>query len=937
MNHYQSKYWATALSLKFASNSIRGLSQSIANARVDLNPHQVRAALFALQSPLSKGVILADEVGLGKTIEAGLVIAQRWAEKKRSILLIVPAFLRKQWENELKDKFYLPSRILDSKLDDPFPSANEILICSYNYAAKNAKDLRRHWDLVVIDEAHRMRNVYKTSNKQAKAISEALQENFQGNGFKVILLTATPFQNHLMELYGLISVIDPYVFGDEETFKSQFVMPKDEELKSAALKSLRQRIDPFFIRTLRKQVREYIPFTNRIALTHEFTPSDDEDRLYQAVSAYLQKEDLAALPNSQRQLITLVLRKLLASSSFAITNTLKGMVKRLEQEAGPRHILEEMDPDQLASLDEDLKEQLTSTFPDQETRDQKEKIRQEAEELRSYLGLAEKIQRNSKGETLLIALEEAWKKAKELGAPRKAVIFTESVRTQKYLYEHLSAYGYAGQIVRINGSNNDPDSKAIYAAWLSQNPESSIGSKAVEMKTALVDHFRSSGIILLATEAAAEGVNLQFCSLVINYDLPWNPQRVEQRIGRCHRYGQKHDVVVVNFVNTRNAADQRVFELLKEKFKLFDGVFGASDEILGAIGNGIDIEMRIHQVYQTARDPEQIQAAFDALQRDLDEQIQLNLKQTSQNLLDHFDEDVTYLLKMQQEEASDTVSQRERWFRSFIAAELGNAINSHSKTIKIPGFPKLCTFDWKEAERLGIHFLREDDPFIQPLIQQAKERSLPPAELTFDYSSYRGKITLLDSLVGSTGWLDISLLDLETFEQEQQLVYAAVTDRGKVLDPEVCEKLFQLSSCVAPLSSCQLPEDTLCEIREQQKNRSLAEAESKAGSHYDKEAGKLDAWADDLKERLEKDLKDLDKDIREHRKRAAAAQSLADKIQIQQTIKSLEKERSQKRLALFQEEDRIDATRDSIIEKYSNSLRPKSSLMPILQVRFKII
>jgi adenine-specific DNA-methyltransferase len=925
MNFYQSKYWANALTLKSASNSIRNLSRSISNASVDLNPHQVRAALFALQSPLSKGAILADEVGLGKTIEAGLVIAQRWAEKKRNILLIVPAFLRKQWETELREKFYLPTRILDSKGgDSPFDSTGEILICSYQFAAQRAQHLKKDWDLVVIDEAHRMRNVYKNSNKQARAITDALEKAPK------LLLTATPLQNNLLELYGLISVIDPYVFGDEASFKDQFVLSRDEESRNRILK---KRIEPLIIRTLRKQVKEYIPFTNRIALTHEFVPNDDEQQLYEAVSAYLQREDLAALPNSQRQLITLVLRKLLASSSFAITHTLRGMVERLEKEAGPRHLLEEMDPDQLAAIDEELKERLQSTLPDLGTREQRENIRKEAQELRSYLELAEKIRKNNKGETLLIALEEALKKADELGSAHKAVIFTESTRTQAYLYEHLSANGYNGQIVRINGSNNNPDSQAIYESWLESNEsKSKPGSKAVEMKGALIDHFRKSATLLIATEAAAEGVNLQFCSLVINYDLPWNPQRVEQRIGRCHRYGQKHDVVVVNFVNTRNEADKRVFELLREKFKLFDGVFGASDEILGAIESGIDIEMRIHEVYQTARTTEQIKSAFDQIQRELDEQIQLNLQQTRRHLLDHFDEDVTSLLKFQQNQTTETLTQREKWLQSLISGELG--VEKITSTFKVPGYSDPCTFNWQESQKTGAHFLREDDPPVFSIIQQAIARGTPPAELHFNYSEYDHKISLVEPLIGTSGWMSLSLLEIKSFEKEQHLIFAGMTDDGITLDSETCEKLFQLPALGFSTS---LTPPTFEEMFTSQSASIISEVESRAGSLYENEVEKLDAWSDDLKLRLEKELKSLDKEIRDHRKKAATAPSLAEKLQIQQTIRALEKQRSQKRTALFEEEDRIDAERDSMIEKCSNSVHPQSSLTPLFQVRFKVI
>lgn len=258
MTKFHAKYLAHALTLKHASDNIENLTRSIANARVDLNPHQVRAALFALQSPLSKGVILADEVGLGKTIEAGLVIAQRWAERRRHILLIVPAFLRKQWEQELRDKFFLPVKILDSKKlkeaqsageTNPFKTNSHIVICSYSFAVDQAHHLKAvNWDLAVIDEAHRLRNVYKSSNKQAKSITETLAEKPK------LLLTATPLQNNLMELYGLVSIIDPHTFGDPESFRCQFIQAQGDEL---CYQQLRERLRPLAIRTLRKQVQGY--------------------------------------------------------------------------------------------------------------------------------------------------------------------------------------------------------------------------------------------------------------------------------------------------------------------------------------------------------------------------------------------------------------------------------------------------------------------------------------------------------------------------------------------------------------------------------------------------------------------------------------------------------------------------------------------------------
>ena len=206
---------------------------------------------------------------------------------------------------------------------------------------------------------------------------------------------------------------------------------------------------------------------------------------------------------------------------------------------------------------------------------------------------------------------------------RKAIIFTESKRTQEYLLNLLADTPYGDGIVLFNGTNSDQRAQAIYKDWLKRHEGTDriTGSKTADTRAALVEHFKERGKVMIATEAGAEGINLQFCSLVINYDLPWNPQRIEQRIGRCHRYGQKHDVVVVNFVDRSNEADARVYELLSQKFQLFEGVFGASDEVLGAIGSGVDFERRIAEIYQNCREPEEIKSSFEQLQLDLSGEI----------------------------------------------------------------------------------------------------------------------------------------------------------------------------------------------------------------------------------------------------------------------------------------------------------------------------
>src|ERR1700688_4291882 len=314
MTNYHAKYFAHELTRRFASDSVEKLTSVLSDAQVDLNPHQIEAALFAFRNPLSRGAILADEVGLGKTIEAGLLIAQKWAEQKRRVLVIVPANLRKQWSQELADKFFLPSAILENRtFNEAIKAGNlnpfqqdSLIICSYQFARRMEPYIRQtQWDLVVIDEAHRLRNVYKPTNKIANAIKQAVAP------FRKVLLTATPLQNSLLELYGLVSIIDDFAFGDLKTYRARFTRLGND----ADFTDLKKRLRPICKRPLRKQVLEYVKFTNRHALVQEFVPSPDEQRLYDLVSEYLQQPALYALPASQRSLMTLILRKLLASST----------------------------------------------------------------------------------------------------------------------------------------------------------------------------------------------------------------------------------------------------------------------------------------------------------------------------------------------------------------------------------------------------------------------------------------------------------------------------------------------------------------------------------------------------------------------------------------------------------------------------------------------
>lgn len=945
---YHSQYWAHALTLRGSGGEIAALSRSIANARVDLNPHQIDAALFALRSPFTNGVILADEVGLGKTVEAGIVLSQRWAERRRRILIIVPAMLRKQWQQELSEKFFIPSEILDAQVvgrllrndsSNPFDQKDKAVICSYNFAAAKAAAIAQvPWDIVVIDEAHRLRNLHRSRTRlqsnpaTQKTIAHRITEAV-GKSPK-LLLTATPLQNSLLELYSLVSVIDEHIFGDVRSYREQFTNSNDELSRNVQLK---QRIAPVCTRVLRKQVTEYIPFTNRVPITQEFLPTNQEQALYDDITAYLQREALYALPAGQRQLITMVLRKLLASSTFAIARTLRRLADRLD--SLQRH-LDLLDEEDLEGIDELADEYGENADEEMKGEIEPEKLKGELEELRRYAEFAASIANNAKGDALLPALRTAFAKAEALGAPRKAVIFTESRETQAYLYDLLIANGYEERIATINGTNNQPHHAMIYERWLAKHRETErvTGSRAVDMKAAIVEYFRDEATILIATEAAAEGVNLQFCSLVVNFDLPWNPQRVEQRIGRCHRYGQKHDVVVVNFLNRRNEAEKRVYELLSEKFRLFDGVFGASDEILGALESGVDIERRIAIVYQTCRTNAEIQAAFDTLQAELDAKIQARLAATRQALLEHFDEDVRSRLKVSRKQTLESLSQREQWLLDLTRVELDGQVQFDSQQPRFlysgadagHGWYNL---DWKTAETAGEHFYRQDHPLAQRLIERSIARKLPAVEITLDYTNHPSKISVLEPLVGHSGWLEVSKLAVSAIEIDEFLIFAAQTDQNHVLDEDVCHKLLSLP---ATLGHEILDVPDLAEQRNSEISARLSEINSRSTRFFDEEVIKLDHWSEDLKLSLEHEIKELDKQIRDLRRSAALAQSLQDKLAHQKQLREFERSRNAKRRELFDAQDAIDGQRDALIGNIEKQLKHTKIVQPLFTVRWEM-
>ncbi|MBR8087526.1 DEAD/DEAH box helicase family protein [Burkholderia vietnamiensis] len=968
---YHAKYYAHELTRRHAADGVDRLSQSLFDASVDLNPHQIEAALFALRNPLQEGVLLADEVGLGKTIEASLVICQHWAERRRCLLVICPASLRKQWAQELHDKFAVPTTVVDA-VSLRKRAAGDILatlqsmvgkavvIMSYQFAAKLEAELRAvPWDVVVIDEAHKLRNAHRASNRTGQALKRAL------DGRKKLLLTATPLQNSLMELYGLSTLIDEHLFGDETAFRKQFMN------SSAGMDELRARLASFAKRTLRREVLEYIKYTERKALTQPFEPTDDEQSLYERISAFLQREDSYALPKQQRHLTALILRKLLASSSHAVAATLITIRERLERllagtaaDDGSQLVEQLIAEDDLEQdyLEEEAGEDEYSAgdtqFSAENVGDSKlnpNAVRAEIAELTAFIDAAEALQTDTKAQALLKALTLGFRKMAELRAPRKAIIFTESKRTQEYLHRFLSANGYVGKLVLFSGTNSHEDSAAIYQRWLEEfkGTDRVTGSPQVDRRTALIDHFRkddgSGAEIMIATEAAAEGVNLQFCALIINYDLPWNPQRVEQRIGRCHRYGQRFDVVVINFLNTRNQADQRVLELLTEKFNLFSGVFGASDEVLGRIEGGLDFEKRILQIYDTCRQPEEIEAAFNALQAELEEVIADRIKDTQAQLLENFDEDVHDRLKLRLDEAEARLDKLGRWFWGVTRFALNERARfdeqayafslSHPPEGIAPQAPvgRYQFIRGSAQPDMLAHAYRLSHPLGEWSIATGINAPTPLATLKLDYGKHGARVSVVEMLRGKCGWLTLVRLEVSAFETTEALLFSGITDDGQVLDQEACEKLMTIPAAGEPTAIQDAGPRSLAANSQRLVEATIAEVLEANQRLFNEERDKLERWADDKLLAAEEALKNTKARIAQLKRDARKAATLQEQDGLQRELSELERKQRRLRQEIFAVEDEIIEKRDALIASLQQRLQEKTETQTLFTLRWQVV
>lgn len=935
---FSTRYFSEKLKLNISSENVGRIGQTLFNSKISLNPHQIESALFYFKNPFSNGVILADEVGLGKTIEAGIIISQTWCERKRRILIISPASLIKQWQEELNTKFNLNAEILDRKnynsylkrgYDNPFDVMNKIFICSTNFASSEYMNIKNsNIDLVVIDEAHNLRNVYSKSNTMAKNILEGVIDK------KKVLLTATPFQNSLMELYGITRYINNDLFGDPSYFKYKYIRNYQDNLTE-----LRERLNLICKRTLRKQAEKYIKYSKRITNTFEFTQNDKEQILYNKITDLILDLRFERIFGKGRtQLIILIFRKLLSSSTYAVIGTLESIRNNIQNkkidEIIDNELMEEIqeDEDYIDEIEDEEKNDIDNTILDIFIK-----------KIDECIELAKSIEIDTKAQKLLEALNYSFDIIeKDKNRNKKILIFTESRRTQDYLYDLLLKNNY-NKVLKFNGSNNDKIAKEIYSNWSEKQNQEAIrrNSKVSNIRQALLESFKNDFDIMIATEAAAEGLNMQFCSVMINYDLPWNPQRVEQRIGRCHRYGQINDVVVINMLNSSNAIDKRIYELLSQKMFLFNDVFGASDEILGRLEGTNELQKNIIEIYKKCRKPEDIDKAFDELQKLYEQDINSKMIETRKQLLDNFDEDI-------QKKFDNTLDETKKYLKEFETDfwrvlnfclkdfAIFNEEDYSFKIIKENQYLPLGEYTILKEIASGRNIVTPNDTFGSKIIEEYYNKNEINGNVEFDLSNYKYRIKELEKIKNKSGIMFLSKLSISSFEENEFLLLDGILEDGTILDQESCQKIMRLFS--NKYSICTIKEnDELSKNHQLHIDSIVKTISEKNADMFAKESLEINRWAEDMTGSIQLKANILREKRKEKQRLLDYAITSVEQEELEKEISDLTKKIKNMWLELSDAEESVEEKRRNMISKLKREQMKTTTINKIFAIEFKVV
>ena len=849
-------------------------------ARIDPNPHQIDAVTFALRRLREGGCILADEVGLGKTIEAALVIAQSRAEGAERVLLIVPKSLIGQWQDELLNLFGIQAREHQTNFFGP-----GVYLVGREFAGSERGagllGAVSPFDLVVIDEAHEifagLHKRYGRDGLYDETSDEALMAH-RVRGFlrtaPVLLLTATPMQNSLAELWGLVQYVEPTgtLLGDITTFRQVFCSEDDRTLIPGQEHELQRRLAIVLQRTLRRQAQEFLdrPFTQRRCRLYEYTMSDDERSLYDDVTEYLLQPSLYAFAGRQRRLLLIGFHRRMASSIPALATSLENVAARLRRLGTGQPVtgdaiemLHDLEEDQ--DVEESSEEAPVPVNPGA--------VAVELARVDDFVARARSLPHDAKARSFQDAIRVVLDLGRDGRGSGKAVVFTESITTQEYLRKLLLGIGLEDEeITLFRGTNDSARAQQAHARWLEEEgsklPPGSRPTREVAARLALVHEFRTRSKVLVCTEAGAKGLNLQFCETVINYDLPWNPQRIEQRIGRCHRYSQQRDVTVVNFIAKDNEAHRLTFEILSQKLDLFGKVLDASDVVLHeprtdapeivVSALSLEFETDLRNIYSRSRTLDEVTREIAALRDKIEgrrDAYEKEYQRTSQIIESRFDEEVRKVFKRLREDLPEGLVQLDRDLADLVGGYLASRAIAHKRFDKagrmvfeiatgselapeIGDGRRFATGDARgltDAEPLNLAH-----PLVRAAIADARAWPGGSVELLLP----RDAPPDLAAMAGKIGVLAVAMVDYAGFEPVQQLIFGGVV-AGKPIDPVVAARIARLKASDSQAVSITVDPQELDDAVEEAIFIDQRETEKREQKHFERAIGQLERFVDD--------------------------------------------------------------------------------------------
>ena len=927
--------------------------------RIDPNPHQIDAVMFALRRIPEGGCILADEVGLGKTIEAGLVVAQLMAEGADRILIVVPKPLLGQWQEELYTLFGISAlEAADPQCEIAAPG---VFLVGREYAGSAAGSGRLAaappFDLCVIDEAHEMfAGIYKRFDRfgaydeSSGAAQTAHRVRKLIGSAPVLLLTATPIQNSLAELWGLLQYVEPTgtLVGSLATFKALFCAGQDgRRLVPEQAPELRRRLAEVVQRTLRRQAQEFLdkPFVGRRAKLYEYSMSADEKQLYDDVTNYLLSPSLNAFQGRSRQLLLIGFHRIMASSTAALANSLERVANRLRQlrqgapdgeRAGVTEPLtSDLDDDELPVIEDDPVVEGATT------------IDHELRQVEDFVRRARSLPHDSKAHSLVKVVRSIGDRR---GGNAKLVVFTESLTTQQYLRDLLIEHAGLkdSEITLFRGQNDSPRARQALRRWQEEVgrhlPAHRLPSPDIAVRLALVHEFKSRGRVFIATEAGAKGLNLQFCDTIVNYDLPWNPQRIEQRIGRCHRYGQTRDVTVVNFLAQDNEAQRLTLEILTQKLDLFGDVLDMSDSVLHEARSnrseelttalGADFEQQLNRIWERARSIEEVEEELRRLRECMEDrrrELDRMRDHTTGLIETRLDDSVQQVFRSIADELPATLAaldaDLERIVTDYLRAngvDHATEVQKRRRLIRIPASERLpgalsegLSVAAGQADALQeVDALHVAHPLVRAAIDDARRRGSGTFSVRFRLTAQAPEV--LKQRRGSRGRLALSRISHRGFEREDRLVATAVFEDSAVLRPaEAALELLGMpcEDLPAPFDDLSVAAGDLDEVVDEELFFDHAHAAHEETKAFSRALDQLDQYVEDRLLVLRRGQREISDQLKQAEERRDAALGTDARSRAEDRIRRLE-------LELSDAEDRIErlaARDDSDYERWRSA------------------